>query len=564
MSEPLWKGKLSYNEVCAACKRRLGAHYSGARTGSDPSKVLACHGPNDMTSFFTLKEKPMNKHCSMHSHYTPECILCKKQYAAYKADLADKLVSATKPVMNAKPGKPFSISEGEVEYVSVPSDYFEPTDEGTNDGEPLPAPQELSKLSVPELRKMCSQKGITRIDGMPVSNCRRDQLVAALQGKPTPGSSPSDSNMGKGEGQGEAGKEYGPEEGKPQPQPIPPPMVPFADAILKSQEFEDAVRHADVLGDVKADVIAANTQINKSREDIRALNGALAKMQAEGVKGGTTNIIVHSKGELPVPSFENAEIPNSPILKRVIEHLSNREHVALVGPAGSGKSTIVRLACKALEATLYHTPCGGDIREQHLLGRTIPVQGEWTYIPAPFVQAFESEGFSVAMLDEMDGVSDPSVLLPINDVLAGFEKLHLPWRWNAPYAERGKGFLGVAATMNTIGAGATSMYQGRTALDGSTLDRFVGRIIVVPYDAAYEEAYVRGPEGTPVCPHGDEFLGWVRTLRLKVEQNNLRRIVSTRMLQQGVAMLRRDWKLPAVKDALLTGWSPDDRRLCGV
>lgn len=507
----------------------------------------------------------MNKHCSMHSHYTPECILCKKAYAAYKADLADKLVSATKPVMNAKPGKPFAVSEGDVEYAPIADDYFEPTNEGINDGEPLPAPQELSKLSVPDLRKMCSQKGITRIDGMPVSNCRREQLVEALKkgsGSIGGNSMSPESDMGKGNG--EAGAEYGPEEGKPQPQPIPPPMVPFADAILKSKEFEDAVRHADVLGDVHADIVWNRRLTLDTMNSVAAVNAEVQKLRTEGLKGGTTNIVVHSKGELPVPSFENAEIPNSPILKRVIEHLSNREHVALVGPAGSGKSTIVRLACKALGATLYHTPCGGDIREQHLLGRTIPVQGEWTYIPAPFVQAFESEGFSVAMLDEMDGVSDPSVLLPINDVLAGFEKLHLPWRWNAPYAERGKGFLGVAATMNTIGAGATSMYQGRTALDGSTLDRFVGRIIVVPYDASYEEAYITGPAGSPACPSGSDFLAWVRMLRVKVEQNNLRRIVSTRMLQQGVAMLRRGWELPKVKEALLTGWSPDDRRLCGV
>ena len=499
----------------------------------------------------------MNKHCLSHTHYVPDCAPCKKAYAEFKNS------PSPKPVMNAKPGKPFAVSEGEELFMPAPSEYME-VEDSPGLGDPLPMDaKDLSKLSVPELRAECSKKGITRIDGMPVSNCRRDALTAALQGKPTPGSGSGDGKPEMGKGEGEAGKEYGPEDGKPAPQPIPPPMMPFADSILKSQEFEDAVRHADVLGDVKADFTAAASEIHSTQQQVKVLRAEVTKMVTEGVKGGTTTITVHSKGELPVPSM-SGEIPNSPILKRVIEHLSNREHVALVGPAGSGKSTIVRMACSALGATLYHTPCGGDIREQHLLGRTIPVQGEWTYIPAPFVQAFESEEFSIAMLDEMDGVSDPSVLLPINDVLAGFDKLHLPWRWNAPYAERGKGFLGVAATMNTIGAGATSMYQGRTALDGSTLDRFVGRIIVVPYDANYEEAYVKGPAGAPACPSGDEFLGWIRMLRTKVEANNLRRIVSTRMLQQGVAMLRRNWKLAQVKDALLTGWSPDDKRMCGV
>jgi len=506
----------------------------------------------------------VNKHCSSHTHYVPDCTACKAAWREFKSgEMGTAYAAKPKPAMIKTPGKPFDLTEASDILLNTP--LFTEIEDGADPGPAdVPAPTDLSKMSVPELRKLCSDKGITRIDGMPTSNCRRDQLISALQGKPTPGAGSANGKPSKPE-QGEAGKEYGPQEGKPQPQPIPPPMVPFADAILKSQEFEDAVRHADVLGDVKEDiheVIKAGAELEKGVTLLAVNVEKLSRQVSEGGSGSFT-ITVHSKGELPVPALDG-EIPNSPILKRVIEHLSNREHVALVGPAGSGKSTIVRLACTALKAQLYHTPCGGDIREQHLLGRTIPVQGEWTYIPAPFVQAFESSEFSVAMLDEMDGVSDPSVLLPINDVLAGFDKLHLPWRWSAPYAERGKGFLGVAATMNTIGSGATSMYQGRTALDGSTLDRFVGRIIIVPYDAKYEEAYVKGPEGAPACPSGKDFLDWIRLLRTKVEANNLRRIVSTRMLQQGVAMLRRDWKLVDVKEALLTGWSPDDRRLCGV
>lgn len=495
----------------------------------------------------------MNKFCDSHNHYVPDCFFCKQAYARYKSEL--KLI----PAMLKKPGVPFTIGESEAADMFA-TEYVE-----VNDGAPPSDPKDLSKLSVPELRKMCSQKGITRIEGMPVSNCRREDLVKALSigsgsGEGAEGESGESS---EGEGEGEAGKEYGPEEGKPKPQPTPPPMLPFADSILKSEEFEKAVRHADVMGDVKADFAVTNKQVASARRlALDAMNG-VAELKAKGVGSSSMKIEFHSRGELPVPNT-SPDIPNSPILKRVIEHLVNREHVALVGPAGSGKSTIVRLACKALDAIMYHTPCGGDIREQHLLGRTIPVQGEWTYIPAPFVQAFESEGFAVALLDEMDGVSDPSVLLPINDVLAGFDKLHLPWRWSAPYAERGKGFLGVAATMNTIGAGATSMYQGRTALDGSTLDRFVGRIIIVPYDANYEEAYIKGPEGSEPCPNGTELLNFIRDLRVKVETNNLRRIVSTRMLQQGVAVLRRGWTLKQTKESLLVGWSPDDRRLCGV
>ena len=498
----------------------------------------------------------MNKHCTGHSHYTPDCNECKRAYAVWKQE-STKPASTNIAANIAKPGAPFSITEEATEF--IPAMEFNEITDGTE----LP---DLSNMSVPELRKLCSKKGITRIDGMPVSNCKREQLISALLG----GSGAGSNGSGNGEGgKPETGElpEMGPQPGKPQAGEIPPPMQPFADSILKSKQFEDAVRHADVMGEVKHVLASHKDAIHttaSNTESVRKALHALASKMDKGIEVSGGKITVEMKPGAPPITINTEGMPNSPILKRVVEHLANREHVALVGPAGSGKSTIVRLACKALGAKLFHTPCGGDIREQHLLGRTIPVEGEWTYIPAPFVTGFESEEPSVILLDEMDGVSDPSTLLTINDVLAGFDKLALPWRWSNPYAQQGKGFLGVAATMNTIGAGATALYQGRTALDGSTLDRFVGRIIVVGYDNNYEEAYVKGPEGTPVTPNGKELLDFIRQLRKYVEANNLRRIVSTRMLQQGVAMLRRGWSFHDVKEALLTGWSPDDRRLCKV
>lgn len=475
----------------------------------------------------------MKNHCEAHGHFTRGCVSCNVAYAKWKQS------AASAPAVISKPGKPFEIGwDSAVPFSEDISDFVPTPDvEILNDN--------LADLTVPELRKLASQKGITRIDGMPVSNCKRSDLERALGA----------GSGGEGSSEQEEGEpEYGPPDGKQQSHEIPTPMLPFADAILGSKEFEKAVKQADVMGDVKHDVVNLRQKVRDLRSDIKKLR----------LKSGSPGkITIETVPALPPPEIDMEGIPNSPILHRIIEHLSNREHVALVGPAGSGKSTLIRIACKALKATLYHTPCGGDIREQHLLGRTIPIKGEWTYVGTPFVSAFESETPSVAMLDEMDGVSDPSVLLPINDVLAGFDKLHLPWRWNAPYAERGVGFLGVAATMNTIGAGATSLYQGRTALDGSTLDRFVGRLIVVPYDAAYEEAYVRGPEGTPATPNGTELLNFIRFARKKIEENNMRRIMSTRMLQQGVHFLRRGWNLSDTKRALLTGWTSEDLHIIG-
>lgn len=469
----------------------------------------------------------MRKTCENHEHYVADCFPCRKAYAAYKAAGSPELAI---PKLEHKPGKPFEIIEDEVltetgEYGDLGGETGEEKAHGGNG---------LKGLPVEKLREMAKANGMHDVEGVPVDNVSKVKLREAMQAK----------GIGdNAEGDEEAGQ-YGPGEEKPKSKPLPEAFKPMADQLFGSPEFEKAVHESDVLGLVSKDVkrlTVANNALAKRIKEVRAMGGGTAK-------------IVVNQTEKPVPIPTGDDIPNSPVLKRVIEHLANREHVALIGPAGSGKSTLIRLAAKALEAKVYHTPCGGDIREQHLLGRTIPIKGEWTYIPAPFVNGFESKEFAVNMLDEMDGVADPSVLLPINDVLAGFDMLHLPWRWDDPYAKRGAGFLGVAATMNTAGTGANQVYQGRSALDGSTLDRFVGCIIEVDYDHNYEQAVVdKVEDGVP-------FLEWTRELRKRVSEKGLRRIVSTRMVIRGAALLNRGWKLTKVKDAMLTGWSFNDKK----
>lgn len=519
-----WSG-VELDSECK-CGVRFGRHKFG----------VPWQYPDTGCKAFTPKEEPVvQKHCENHSHYVTDCFACKAAWRKFKEA---QVPGFEVPKATKIPGKPFDMGDFE-----PAKDDDEPPSEAGGDealggGSKEGGAERLKGLPVETLRQMAKDAGHEAFDGVPVDNMRKGDLREALAKAGLGG------EMGEGNGKG-VKADYGPQEGKPEPGGVPEPMKPMADMILKSKEFEDAVRHADVMGDVAHDVKVTAAEIETLKAKLKGMRTASAK------------IVVEHKEGLPVP-VPDGEVPNSATLKRLIEHLSNRENVVLTGPAGSGKSTLIRLAAKALKARVYHTPCGGDIREQHLLGRTIPIKGEWTYIPAPFVLGFESKEFSINMLDEMDGVGDPSVLLPINDVLAGFDMLALPWRWEEPYAKRGEGFLGVAATMNTVGTGANAVYQGRSALDGSTLDRFVGCVIEVDYDHGYEDALVEG------LAEGQAFLEKIREWRSKVQSQNLRRIISTRMVIRGAALLRRGWKLKAVYDAMLTGWSMNDLKVMGV
>jgi ATP-binding cassette subfamily B protein len=56
-----------------------------------------------------------------------------------------------------------------------------------------------------------------------------------------------------------------------------------------------------------------------------------------------------SQGEVVFESVSFAYLPNEPILQNLSLRVESGEHVALVGPTGSGKTTVIRLLCRLYE-----------------------------------------------------------------------------------------------------------------------------------------------------------------------------------------------------------------------
>lgn len=188
------------------------------------------------------------------------------------------------------------------------------------------------------------------------------------------------------------------------------------------------------------------------------------------------------------------------------------EHVLMVGPAGTGKSTIAEQAAEALGVPAYSISLSPQTPTSALVGY---MQATGDYVPTLYRQAYETGG--VFCFDELDN-GHPAVLAAVNASLAnghcafpdGMVKRHDDFR--------------CVGTANTYGTGPDRKYVGRQQLDAATLDRFT--VITVPVDESLESqlCHDSGLESAKVA----QVLAYVRHLRRMAEQHKLQVVISPR------------------------------------
>lgn len=260
------------------------------------------------------------------------------------------------------------------------------------------------------------------------------------------------------------------------------------------------------------------------------------------------------------------EVENPPYFtEKVLRLLKSGLNIMLVGPAGSGKTTFGATLAKAMNKPFYCVPVSGGVSEGKLTGRLLPVHadGRFGFVPGAIVQGL-MEG-AVVLLDEVDG-GDANTLLILNSLLAnGY--ITVDTEDGPKRIDKGEAVIISAA--NTYGNGMDMMFVGRNQLDAAFLDRWY--IISTDYDASFEASVV----GLPVpdrkpwkaANNSDQtvqdFGRWAYGIREKVTANRMRRVVSTRFLQKGVAALRAGVPAKEVQRDLLAGWSPEELRKVG-
>jgi cobaltochelatase CobS len=237
------------------------------------------------------------------------------------------------------------------------------------------------------------------------------------------------------------------------------------------------------------------------------------------------------------------------MLGEVVTDLLAGLHVMMVGPAGTGKSTIAENAADALGLAYYSISLSPMTPASQILGY---MQAEGEYVRSLYREAYEHGG--VFHFDEIDN-SHPSVLAVINASLSnghmafpdGMVKRHPDFR--------------CVASANTYGRGADRQYVGRQQMDAATLDRFAVETILVDETLETEMCKSTGLDGGKV----NDVLTYVRRLRKSAEDQGMRVIVSPRASVGMCKLLDagKSWNA-AAEAVIFKGMSTQDRRKLGV
>ena len=216
-----------------------------------------------------------------------------------------------------------------------------------------------------------------------------------------------------------------------------------------------------------------------------------------------------------------------PVFETVLRAVAAGCYPLLIGPAGSGKSTIARQVSEALQRAFYSQ--GPATSEYKYLGF---VDAHGKLVETPLHTAYRDGGLFCA--EEIDSSSASALVAGLNMVLANGRA-----DFGNAMVERHENFCCIA-TANTWGSGADRLYVGRNQLDAATLDRFV--TIHVDYDTALERA---------VAQH-DKWVDFVQAARSAATELKIRCVISPRASIQGANMLRAGIKEREV--AMMTVW----------
>ena len=260
---------------------------------------------------------------------------------------------------------------------------------------------------------------------------------------------------------------------------------------------------------------------------------------------------------------ENAKNNRHQNLDEIIRRLKCLGKAFLVGPAGTGKSTLAMLACKELfdidggiedvvkSGKFAQISFSPDTVSADMLGFT-DVNG--VFHETEIVRVFRDGG--LILFDEMDD-ADASLLVKLNTMLAN-RVIPTP---DGVVTQHPKAYI--VGTANTYGTGGNSMYVGRNRLDAATLDRWKMSTVLVDYDTKMERAIclreLDGQENR--IKMTDEITTAAKSLRESIGSNKWKQICSTRFVIDCVKMMKAGYKINQCVDTFLLSWDDNSKRL---
>jgi MoxR-like ATPase len=233
---------------------------------------------------------------------------------------------------------------------------------------------------------------------------------------------------------------------------------------------------------------------------------------------------------------------------RVLRLANRRKNIALIGPAGCGKTYLAAQVAEALGLKYNTISCSGGMSESKLTGGLLPIGegGKFEVYMTDLLYRFRDGG--VFLADEWDA-ADANVVLVVNQMLANGH-IDLPILGTL---KRHKDFIFIAS-MNTYGTGANRMYVGRNQMDDATMDRFRVGQVEMDYDVDLEKELVKSEVLLKAC--------W--KVRDAIQKNKLRRTMSTRYIIDAADMLADGSTLDEELKIFISGWSTDEASKVGL
>lgn len=277
------------------------------------------------------------------------------------------------------------------------------------------------------------------------------------------------------------------------------PATMLAQAIAAMVPQAPSVDLAEVRREVETTIAAAMATFDLSEAAKRAVEDLVVQ-----------RVVIETNGQVkPLPDAHHELLP------RVVKLAGRRKHVMLVGPAGTGKSTVAQQAAEALGLSFHPLSIGPADTRTTLFGF---VDANGVYHSTPGREAYEHGG--LFLIDETDN-GHPSCLTALNMMLANGH-CTFPDRT----VERHPDFV-VVATANTYGRGADRVYVGRNILDGAFLDRFY--VLDFPTDLKLERlvalSYGQTDEHRTLI---GRWVDRVQDIRRRAEDLKLQIVVSPR------------------------------------
>lgn len=170
-------------------------------------------------------------------------------------------------------------------------------------------------------------------------------------------------------------------------------------------------------------------------------------------------------------------------LPTLVKYLALFGQAMIVGPTGSGKSTMAKQAAEAMNLPYGSFSCNLEASKSELIG----FQNLNGYVESNFLYFYENGG--VFLIDEYDAMS-ASISVVLNSVFDRSGRISVPNRVGNPVAVKHPQFYCILAG-NTWGSGSVE-YQGRDMQDAAFLDRFKMCRLYVDYDENVERNIAGG------------------------------------------------------------------------